>query len=79
MNTKRSLSASAMDRIERAEYSEKAAGLAADTRRLAEIKTALRDEIRASPSTDEVGFARAVAASYRAMRRRWRPSLAASD
>ena len=46
-----------------AEYSEKAAGLAADTRRLAEIKAALRDEMRASPLMDEVGFARAVEAS----------------
>jgi hypothetical protein len=53
--------------------------LAADARRLAEIKVALRDEIRASPSTDEVGFPRAVEASYRAMWRRWRPGPAASD
>ncbi len=62
-----------------AEYIEKAAGLAADTRRLAEIKAALRDEIRASPLMDEVGFTRAVEASYRAMWRRWCAGLAASD
>jgi predicted O-linked N-acetylglucosamine transferase (SPINDLY family) len=62
-----------------AEYVEKTAALAADTRRLAEIKAALRDEIRASPLMDEVGFARALEASYRAMWRRWRPGLAASD
>jgi hypothetical protein len=37
--------------------------LAADARRLAEIKTALRDEMRASRLMDEVGFARAVDAS----------------
>jgi hypothetical protein len=60
---KRSLSASAVDRIGRAEHREKAAGLAADARRLAEIKTALRDQKRASPLSDEVCFARAVQAS----------------
>jgi predicted O-linked N-acetylglucosamine transferase (SPINDLY family) len=46
-----------------ADYGEKAAALAADTRRVAGIRTALRDEMRASPFMDEVGFARAVEAS----------------
>jgi predicted O-linked N-acetylglucosamine transferase (SPINDLY family) len=46
-----------------ADYGEKAAILVADTRRVAEIKTALHDEMRASPFMDEVGFARAVEAS----------------
>jgi len=61
-----------------AEDIEKAAGLAADARRLAKIEPALRDEFRASPLMDEVGFARAVAAPCRAMRRR-RLGLAASE
>ena len=62
-----------------AEYVEKAVALAADAPRLAEIKAALRDDVRASPLSDEVGFARAVEASYRAMWRRWCAGLPASD
>ncbi|MGA2494299.1 MAG: hypothetical protein ABSF67_15365 [Roseiarcus sp.] len=53
--------------------------MAANARRRAEFKAPLRDEIRARPLSDEVGFTRAVEASYRAMRRRWRPGLPASN
>lgn len=62
-----------------AEYVEKAAALAADASRLAEIKAALRDDVRASPLLDEFGFARAVEASYRTMWRRWCAGLPATD
>ena len=54
-----------------ADYVEIAAALAANVRRLAKIKVALRDEISASPLSDEVGFARSVESSHRAMWRRW--------
>jgi protein O-GlcNAc transferase len=51
-----------------------ASGLAADSKRLAELRQTLRDRMRASPMTDGKRFARNVEAAYRQMWRNWQPN-----
>lgn len=58
------------------EYVDKAAQLARDLPRLAELRAALRPRFAASPLADYAGFARALEASYRRMWRAWTDSPA---
>jgi predicted O-linked N-acetylglucosamine transferase (SPINDLY family) len=53
------------------EYVDKAAALAADLPRLAEIRQRLRAQMQASALMDEAGYVRKVEAAYREMWRRW--------
>jgi protein O-GlcNAc transferase len=53
------------------EYIARAAELAGEIPRLARVRTALRDEMRACPLMDEPGFARKVEGAYRGMWKAW--------
>ncbi len=53
------------------DYVEHCVALASDLPRLATIRSALRDQLRATPLMDEAGFARKVESAYREMFRRW--------
>jgi protein O-GlcNAc transferase len=53
------------------EYVDKCVALASDLRALAALRAGLRDQMRASPLMDEVGFTRKVEAAYREMFARW--------
>lgn len=53
------------------EYIARAAALAEDTSRLAELRTTMRERFRLSPLRDEESFARAVEAAYHRMWRAW--------
>lgn len=53
------------------EYIEKALALANDLPRLAAIRASLRDELKASPCCDEIGFAQRIEQAYRAMWMKW--------
>jgi protein O-GlcNAc transferase len=53
------------------EYVDKCVALASDLPALAALRAGLRDQMRASPLMDEVGFARKVEAAYREMFKRW--------
>ncbi|MEO6856584.1 MAG: tetratricopeptide repeat protein, partial [Rhodoferax sp.] len=53
------------------EYVEKVVALASDLPALADIRAALRPQMRASALMDEVGFARKVEQAYREMFTRW--------
>jgi protein O-GlcNAc transferase len=53
------------------EYVAKAAALALDIPRLAQLRQGLRGEMERSPLCDESGFARKVEAAYRQMFHRW--------
>jgi predicted O-linked N-acetylglucosamine transferase (SPINDLY family) len=54
-----------------AEYVEKAVGCAARLTPLADLRSALRSRMRASPLCDAKGYARGVEEAYRGMWRRW--------
>lgn len=58
------------------EYVEKAAALALDLPRLAEIRERLRPEMQASALMDESGYVRNLEAVYREMWRRWCAGIA---
>jgi predicted O-linked N-acetylglucosamine transferase (SPINDLY family) len=53
------------------DYVERAAALAADLPRLAELRASLRDRLLASPWMDEAGVTRDVEQAFQAMWRRW--------
>jgi predicted O-linked N-acetylglucosamine transferase (SPINDLY family) len=53
------------------EYVRIAAELARDLPRLSDLRTNLRERMRASPLMDAPRFARSVEAAYREMWRRW--------
>ncbi len=61
------------------EYVEKAASLAADLPRLAEIRQRLRPEMQASALMDEAGYVRSVEAALREMWQRWCADGALAD
>jgi predicted O-linked N-acetylglucosamine transferase (SPINDLY family) len=53
------------------QYFTIAAGLAADVRRLSELRSSLRSQFKASPLFDSAAYARDVEAAYRTMWRAW--------
>jgi protein O-GlcNAc transferase len=56
------------------EYVDKCVALASDLPALAALRAGLREQMRASPLMDEVGFARKVEGAYREMFKRWAES-----